>query len=307
MSYDVLCLGRPYLDLVFTGLERMPETGTEVAADDLHVSPGGIANTAIGLHRLGLATALVGPRGRDLAGREVARLLAEEGVDWLGPEVPQCGLTVAIPIGGERTMVTFDPPTEPPPTATLEALSPRAVVGDHPEVTIAGAHRYVGAGYMDARAAAGNPSAVSGTGDTLIVNGLEAALLTGEPTAEAACVALASHVATVIVTVGAEGAFGCDGDALHHWSPPPGPVVDTLGAGDLFAAAYIWAELAGIPLRERLGWAVLCASLSVRVPTTLAGAPRLELLLDEGRALGLVGPGDRQVQSTKEGEGNAID
>jgi sugar/nucleoside kinase (ribokinase family) len=307
MTYDVLCLGRPFLDLVFTGLEELPGPGIEVDAEALHISAGGIANTVVGLHRLGLATALVGPRGRDLAGREIARLLAEEGVDWLGPEVPHSGLTVAIPIGSERTMLTFDPAGEAPDRDQLEALAPRAVAGDHPEIAVAGARRYVGAGYVDASAAAGNPAAVIGLGDTLIVNELEATILTGAPDAEAACIALTAHVPTAVVTVGAAGAMACDGGPVRRAAPPPGPVIDTLGAGDLFTAAYIWADLAGLSLQERLNWAVLFASLSVRVPTTLGGAPRLERLLEEGRTLGLVAPGDRAVQhqTTKEGEEHA--
>ena len=46
--------------------------------------------------------------------------------------------------------------------------------------------------------------------------------------------------------------------------------VDTTGAGDLFAAAYVWADHWGAA-PERLRWAVLYASLSVRVATAVRG------------------------------------
>jgi sugar/nucleoside kinase (ribokinase family) len=290
VSYDVACLGRPFLDLVLTGLPRLPAPGSELSGDGLHVSPGGIANVALGLSRLGLRTALLSPRGCDFAGRELARMLAAEGVDWSGPEHPRGAVTIAVPIEGERTMMTFDPGNDPPQPAELDALSPRAVVGDHPWLTAPGARRYVGAGYEDAVAAKQDAAAVVGVGDTVIVNEVEAAILTGERDPDRACELLAATAATAVVTLGARGAVACSAGARHAWAAPALAAVDTLGAGDLFIAAYIWADLSGLPLRDRLQWAVLYASLSVRVPTTVAGAARLGELLDEGAARGLVAP-----------------
>jgi sugar/nucleoside kinase (ribokinase family) len=306
VTYDVVCLGSPFLDLIFAGLPELPAAGTETGATGVHVSPGGIANVAIGLHRLGLKTALVGPRGADLAGRELARLLEAEGVEWLGPEVSHSGLTVAMLLDGDRAMISFDPTGEPPEPAEVARLKPRAIVGDHPTVTVPGARRYAGAGYQDAAAAERDPGRVIGAADTLIVNEVEAALLTGAATAEAACTALANSVETAVVTLGASGAIGSCGGIIERRTPPPGPVVDTLGAGDLFIAAYIWADLEGFSLGDRLAWAVLSASLSVRVPTTLDGAPHHARLVEEGRALGLrYGRDEMGNQSTREGEVHA--
>ena len=62
--------------------------------------------------------------------------------------------------------------------------------------------------------------------------------------------------------------------------------VDTTGAGDLFTAAYVWADRLGAPLEERLRWAALYASLSVRVPTALAGAASRAMLVEAGAARG---------------------
>jgi sugar/nucleoside kinase (ribokinase family) len=290
VSYDVVCLGRPFLDLVLTGLPRVPAPGSELSGDDLHVSAGGIANVALGLNRLGLRTALLSPRGSDFAGREVARMLTAEGVDWIGPEQPRGAVTIALPIEGERTMMTFDPGNEPPEADELESLSPRAVVGDHPRLNAPGARRYVGAGYEDAVAAEGNVAAVVGVGDTVIVNEVEAAILTRERDPEQACRVLAATAATAVVTLGARGAVACSASGRHACAAPALAAVDTVGAGDLFIAAYIWADLAGLALPDRLNWAVLYASLSIRVATTVAGAVGLQELLDEGAARGLTAP-----------------
>ena len=303
MSYDVVCLGRPFLDLVLTGLPRVPEPGLELTGDGLHVSAGGIANVGLGLSRLGLRTALLSPRGCDFAGREIARMLAADNIDWLGPEDERGAVTIALPIDGERTMMTFDPGNHPPDAAELQALAPRAVVGDHPWLTVPGARRYVGAGYEDAVAAKDDLSVVIGGGDTVIVNEVEAEILTGERDPEVACRALAAAVATAVVTLGPRGALAFASGEHHACDAPVVDVIDTLGAGDLFIAAYIWADLCGLRLPDRLSWAVLYASLSVRVPTTVAGAPRLHDLLDEGATRGLTVPESLRPQRVNPKEG----
>ena len=66
--------------------------------------------------------------------------------------------------------------------------------------------------------------------------------------------------------------------------------MDTTGAGDLLAAAYIWAELRGAEPADRLRWAVLYASLAVMTPTGIGGAVTEPELLDAGVALGLTPP-----------------
>ena len=76
--------------------------------------------------------------------------------------------------------------------------------------------------------------------------------------------------------------------------------VDTTGAGDLFSAAYVWADHWGAGLNERLRWAVLDASLSVRVATAVAGAVPLRALLEEGAEHGLASPVRQPSAAMKE-------
>ncbi|MFB7665862.1 adenosine kinase [Kitasatospora sp. NPDC056138] len=74
----------------------------------------------------------------------------------------------------------------------------------------------------------------------------------------------------VVATAGAEGAQLLLGDELTHLPavPPPGPVVDSNGAGDAFAAGFLFGWLSGeAPLRCGLYGAVAGAH-ACTVPST---------------------------------------
>jgi len=66
--------------------------------------------------------------------------------------------------------------------------------------------------------------------------------------------------------------------------------IDTTGAGDVLAAAFIWADLHGAPTRSALEWAVLYASTAVGAATGIGGAMTLGDLLAAGDARGLEMP-----------------
>jgi sugar/nucleoside kinase (ribokinase family) len=84
VKVDVVCVGDPFLDLIFHGLAGMPVPGEEQLAASLVVVPGGMANVAYALARLELEAVVCAPIGQDPAGRLLAGLMADAGVAWLG-------------------------------------------------------------------------------------------------------------------------------------------------------------------------------------------------------------------------------
>ncbi|CAM5247949.1 hypothetical protein SHIRM173S_05115 [Streptomyces hirsutus] len=54
--WDVYLTGTVFLDIIFTGLDSAPVRGTESWARGMGSSPGGVANMATALARLGLRT-----------------------------------------------------------------------------------------------------------------------------------------------------------------------------------------------------------------------------------------------------------
>ena len=285
------------------GLDAIPRPGEERLAQDFLRSPGGGAITAVGAARLGLSSALVSPLGDDAVGILLRSLLADEGVRWDGRLVARTPVTVIMPTDGDRAMATFDP-GEGVTAAELAAVEPRAVVLSIPRLPLApaGARVYVvGRRRRRARARRRRAAAELGGARALLVNEREALLLTGAADAGDGG--------------GAARRARAAGDR-HAWDrtarSPPGrrgrcastactsSAVDTTGAGDLFAAAYVWADHWGAPLEQRLRWAVLYASLSVRVATAVAGAVTLRALLEEGAEHGLTSPVRQPSAAMKE-------
>jgi sugar/nucleoside kinase (ribokinase family) len=289
---DLAVATTPFMDLTFIGLEAIPLAGEERFAGEVHRSPGGGAITATGAARLGLDTALTGPLGSDLEGEELREALAGEGIELVAPHPGRTATTVVMPSDGERAMVTFDPGVRSR-AEDLAALDPRAVVCglDELELVPAGAAAYVSFGDEEARALAGRlPDGVGGA-RAIVVNESEALRITGAPDAERAAAALAGLGPVAVVTRGPSGAVAVAGaTTVSVPGVHVGPVVDTTGAGDLFLAAYVWADLGGAGLEERLRWAALYAALSVSVPTALGGTATLEKLIGEGTRLGLPAP-----------------
>lgn len=80
--WDVYLTGTVFLDIVFTGLDTAPVRGTESWARGMGSSPGGVANMAAALARLGLRTSLAAAFGDDHYGEYCWDALARgEGID----------------------------------------------------------------------------------------------------------------------------------------------------------------------------------------------------------------------------------
>ena len=284
MSVDLAVATPAFVDLTFVGLEAVPRPGQERYARDLLRSPGGGAITAIGAARLGLDVALASPLGADPEGREMLRTLLDEGVTCAGGETERSAVSVVMPAEGDRAFATYDP-RAPISGEVLAALAPRAVLVGLDDLQLApkGAWTYVTTGDAGAAAHAGRLPAALDRVRAIIVNEPEALLLTGAPDVEAAAHALAEHAATAIVTLGPGGAVAAGDGELWRADAPQTEAVDPTGAGDLFSAAYVWADLDGAEPGDRLAWATLYAAMSVGVPTGIAGAARLDELLSAAK------------------------
>lgn len=268
MTVDVVCAGSPFLDLVFRGLARLPAAGEEVLAGSLVVVPGAMANVAFAARQLGLEAVIHAPIGTDPAGRLLQELMNDAEIPWFGRSAPGTPVSVGLPVDGERAFVTVHPQAEVDVEA-IARLRPRAIVLNLPlpDGLPEGPRLYGVVGDPQIDILLDRPAEAWTEFRAVIFNEREASRLSGQPDARAAARELAGRGCLVIVTCGERGAVASTFDG-QVFDVPGLPVValDTVGAGDLFAAAFIWADLAERPLEDALRIATAYASHSLAAP-----------------------------------------
>ncbi len=105
----VICLGILVADVIGRPIEAVPAPGALTLVESITPHIGGCAaNTGIGLHRLGVETAIVGAVGRDGFGEFVRGVLQDEGMNASGvveKEGPTSATMVLVSPDGERAFL----------------------------------------------------------------------------------------------------------------------------------------------------------------------------------------------------------
>ncbi|MFF8933810.1 carbohydrate kinase family protein [Streptomyces paradoxus] len=277
--WDVYLTGTVFLDIIFTGLDSAPVRGTESWARGMGSSPGGVANMATALARLGLRTSLAAAFGDDHYGDYCWDALEHgEGIDlsasrtvpgWHSP------VTVSMAYEGERTMVSHGhepPPEEPAPEcpprarAAVASLAPGVSAPWIAQAASKGTRVFGDVGWDDTGAwdLAGLPDLRHC--EAFLPNAEEAMRYTGADCPRAAAHALTEYVPLAVVTLGADGAYAADRRTGETAEVPAIAVeaLDPTGAGDVFVAGFVAGTLADWPLADRLAFAGLTAALSVQ-------------------------------------------
>jgi sugar/nucleoside kinase (ribokinase family) len=251
------------------------------------ISGGSAANTLAGLAQLGAKCGFIGQVANDQFGKVFAHDIRASGIAYdtavrdEAPATAQC--LIFVTPDGQRTMNTFLGASQFLPAAALD------------DATIASAKVLYLEGYlwdpeeprkamrraMAAAKAAGREVAftlsdafviarhgddframiAAGEIDILFANEHELAALTGIEDFHAGIAQIAKTVRTVVVTRSAEGASAIrNGEQAHVPAQPIDKVVDTTGAGDLFAAGFLFGHVRGRALAECLTLGAICAA-----------------------------------------------
>jgi sugar/nucleoside kinase (ribokinase family) len=287
-EFDLLLQGTVFLDIVLTGLRGLPARGTEVLADGMGSCPGGIANLAIAASRLGLRTTLSAAFGDDLYGDFCwTTLESQEGVDlshsqrfpgWHSP------VTVSMVVNRDRSMVTHAHPAPVSPTELMQT-TPDAKVGFvhldlEPQEWVdraseSGMLLFADIGWDPMEEWSPKVLGQLDQFHAFLPNSVEAMAYTHTDDPHDALHALADRVPVIVVTCGGQGSLALDSiTGEEEWVPAlPVNAYDPTGAGDVFGAAFVLGTLREWPLKQRLAFANLCASLSVQYVGGSLAAP----------------------------------
>jgi sugar/nucleoside kinase (ribokinase family) len=290
-EFDLLAVGRPSVDVIFSGLSEWPRLGVDVDADGLAACAGTSFNTPAAAHRLGLRVGYVALVGNDSWSQIALREFEAEGLptDFLRvADRPLPFVSVALNHDHDRGFVTF---YEPAPDADAELAQLARDVLSH--VPARHFHTYVGEEPTDLISLArsrgmtvsldawGGPfwelpvalGDVVSDADILLANESEALAMSGEQDLHSAVRLLAEFCGCVVVKRGNRGALAMAGGELVDVPAEPAHVVDATGAGDCFNAGFLYGWLAGKSPAESVVLANICGARAVRAFGGYRGCP----------------------------------
>ena len=251
------------------------------------IVPGGAAcNTITGVAQLGGKTRFLGKRGRDDFGEQFEAALVRHGVDThlVDSATPTGRVLSLITPDSQRTMLTYlGASSEMRPDEVLSAAFKDCAVALI-EGYLVYNHDLFRHAMQSAREAGARialdlasftvveenlqtlTSIVTRYVDILIANEDEARAFTGQKDEMTALKMLTEQAELAVVKLGARGSLISFGDqTLNIPAHGEGPVVDTTGAGDLWAAGFLHGLVAGLPLTQCGQLASVCGYEVCRV------------------------------------------
>jgi ribokinase len=294
-EFDVVGFGALNLDKLYR-VKSMAKAGGHMPILGVTESPGGsAANTVAGIAKLGARCGFIGAVGNDAEGRTMLEDFKKFNVDTRGVSVLEDARTGII-IGfvdskGERTLYPY-----PGANSMLEEddvkysyaqkaeflhitsfvdskqmILQKKLVTELEDVKISFSpgDLYVKKG-LNALMPFIKRSSV------IFLNANEATELTGKKYKEAALALIDIGAGIVAVTLGGKGSYVTDGEKSFEEPAHKTKVRDTTGAGDAFAAGFLYRLLAGSSIDAAARCGNIAASFCIREPGARCGLARRE-------------------------------
>jgi len=251
------------------------------------VSGGSAGNTAAGVAALGGRAGFVGQVAPDQLGEFYVHDLTATGVEFITPPadfgVPTARSMVLVTPDGHRTMNTFLGAAQHLPVTALDEaqIEGAAILYLEGYLWDPETPRFAMVKAIDIARRAGRKIAFtlsdtfcidrhrdgfnglidSGKVDILFANEAEIQALAGVPHFETAVASVKARVPLLVVTRSEKGAIAVAGDERAEVAAEPvAAVVDTTGAGDLFAAGFLAGQARGRSLEQSLRIGAIAAA-----------------------------------------------
>ena len=276
-------------------VDGWPAVGTEVMVERSEERAGGSAgNAALALSGMGVPHVLLASTGTDGRGDVLRAAFAADTSRWHREPGPTTLTVAVVHRGGDRAFLTTPGHLDTTPADALIAMVPDAPPNGI--ALVAGAFLmpslhddrlntalrergwrvavdpgWPPGGWTSAALALARRW-IEGA-DYALVNADEALALTGAAAPSDALARLAVR-GTCVVKDGADGAWARDGSKRVHVPAPAVDVIDTVGAGDTFDAAFLHAVTAGRDLEAALREANRVAASAISTFPRAYGEPR---------------------------------
>jgi len=251
------------------------------------VSGGSAGNTAAGVAALGGRAGFIGQVAPDQLGEFYRHDLTATGVEFITPESdvgqPTARSMILVTPDGHRTMNTFLGAAQHLPKSALdeEQIRNSAILYLEGYLWDPETPRYAMVRAIEVAREAGRKVAFTLSDtfcvdrhregfnqlldqrrvDILFANQAEVEALAGIAHLESAVAAIAPKVEALVVTRSEEGALAIrNGERADISAEPIKQLVDTTGAGDLFAAGFLFGSARGKSLEESLRLGAICAA-----------------------------------------------
>jgi ribokinase len=280
-SVEVIGFGALNCDKIYQ-VDDLAPPGRETGVVSVTRQPGGsAANTVVGLARLGVRAGFVGTIGSDREGSLLLDDFKREGVDLHGITKAKGNTGTAlifIDSHGERAIYVLPSVNDTFVTANFDYAKQAKIVHlssfmgiDQLRMQISFVQQLRGS-RVKISFSPGNIYAKLGLNElkplierslVLFLNKEEASALTGSSDVEEVASILDEGAHIVAVTLGDKGAYVVTRSKSLNLPPYKSDITDTVGAGDAFAAGFLYGQLTGKDPRKSGLYGNFMASKSI--------------------------------------------
>lgn len=304
MTHTLIVVGSLNMDLVVRA-PRHPRPGETLIGSQFQTFPGGKgANQAVAAARLGAKVRMIGRVGQDAFGDALLQTARQDGVDTTfirrDPNAATGVALITLDQAGQNTIVVASGANMQvsaqdieQAAAAFEGASLLLMQLECPleavEAAAELAQRYGIPVVLNPAPARPLPQSLLARVDYLLPNQHELQLLAeGEADYATAATRLISNgVRNLVVTLGEEGALLVTPQSQESLPAFKVPVVDTVAAGDAFAAAFCVALAEGKSLRDAVLWGNAAGAIAVTRPGAQPSMPNREELIQFLKERGL--------------------